>query len=101
MDLFVVASQFVHFRWVLLEVTFHCSTESHKTPPYHLRKYIDKLNYDNKREKEDIKCTFDMNYFYQLILLFSLFLLLFMSPTALFGTIYESHCTISANFYLY
>ena len=34
----------------------------------------------------------------QLILLFSLFLLLFMGLTALFGTIYESHCTISANF---
>ena len=29
------------------------------------------------------------------------FLLLFMGITALFGTIYESHCTISANFYLY
>ena len=34
-------------------------------------------------------------------LLFSLFLLLFMGPTALFGTIYGSHCTISAKFYLY
>ena len=37
----------------------------------------------------------------QLILLFSLFLLLFMSPTALFSTIYGFHCTISANFYFY
>ena len=37
----------------------------------------------------------------QLILLFSLFLLLFMGLTALFGTIHGSHCTISTNFYLY
>ena len=33
--------------------------------------------------------------------LFNLFLLLFMSLTALFDTIHESHCIISANFYLY
>ena len=37
----------------------------------------------------------------QLILLFSLFLLLFMDSIALFGTIHEFHCTILANFYLY
>ena len=37
----------------------------------------------------------------QLILLFNLFLLLFMGPTTLFDTIYESHYTISTNFYLY
>ena len=37
----------------------------------------------------------------QFILLFSLFLLLFMSSTALFGTFHESHCIISANFYFY
>ena len=30
-----------------------------------------------------------------------LFLLLFMSSTALFGTIHGSYCIISANFYLY
>ena len=35
----------------------------------------------------------------QLILLFSLFLLLFMNPTTLFGTIHKSYCTISTNFY--
>ena len=35
----------------------------------------------------------------QLILLFSLFLLLFINLTALFGTIHKSYCTISANFY--
>ena len=40
------------------------------------------------------RCSFGKNYFCQLILLFSLFLLLFMSSTALFGTIHESHCTI-------
>ena len=37
----------------------------------------------------------------QLILLFSLFLLLFMSFITLFGTIHRSHCIISTNFYLY
>ena len=37
----------------------------------------------------------------QLILLFSLFLLLFMGPTVLFGTIHEYYCTISVNFYFY
>ena len=42
-----------------------------------------------------------MDHFYQLILLFNLFLLLFMSLIALFGTIYGSQYTISANFYLY
>ena len=36
-----------------------------------------------------------------LILLFSLFLLLFMSSITLFGTIYGSHCIISTNFYFY
>ena len=28
-------------------------------------------------------------------------LLLFIGPIVLFDTIYKSHCTISANFYLY
>ena len=42
-----------------------------------------------------------MDHFYQLILLLNLFLLLFMSPIALFGTIYRSHYPISTNFYLY
>ena len=37
----------------------------------------------------------------QLILLFNLFLLLFISHTALFDTIYGFHCTISTNFYIY
>ena len=39
--------------------------------------------------------------FAQLILLFSLFLLLFMDFTTLFDIIYESYYTISASFYLY
>ena len=34
----------------------------------------------------------------QLFLLFNLFLLLFMVPIALFGTIYRSYCTISVTF---
>ena len=44
---------------------------------------------------------FGKNYFYQFILLFSLFLLLFMDPTALFSTIHDSNCTILINFYFY
>ena len=47
------------------------------------------------------KRLFGKKYFCQLILLFSLFLLLFMGPIVLFGTIHRSHCIISANFYLY
>ena len=35
------------------------------------------------------------------IIFANLFLLLFINPTTLFGTIYRSHCTISVNFYLY
>ena len=46
-------------------------------------------------------CSFGKNNFCQLILLFSLFLLLFMSSAALFGIIHKSHCTVSTNFYLY
>ena len=47
------------------------------------------------------KCVFGFNLKNQLILLFSLFLLLFMSFTILFGTFYNFHYTISANFYFY
>ena len=45
-------------------------------------------------------CAFGSNLKNQLILLFSLFLLIFMGSTALFGIIHEFHYTISANFYL-
>ena len=48
-----------------------------------------------------IKCVFGSSLKNQLILLFNLFFLLFMNPTALFDTIYGFRCTISANFYLY
>ena len=41
------------------------------------------------------------NYFCQLILLFSLFLLLLMDFAVPFDIIHGSHCTISANFYIY
>ena len=41
------------------------------------------------------------DYFCQLILLFSLFLLQLVDLTVLFGTIHGSHCIIWANFYLY
>ena len=43
-------------------------------------------------------CLFGSRLKSKLILLFSLFLLLFMNPTVLFGTIHESYCTISTNF---
>ena len=46
-------------------------------------------------------CAFGMDEICQLILLFSLFLLLFMDLIAFFDTIYEFYCTISVNFYLY
>ena len=46
-------------------------------------------------------CAFGSKLKSQLILLFSLFLLLFMDPTALFGTIYGFYYTISTDFYLY
>ena len=49
----------------------------------------------------DPKCAFGYKLKSQLILLFSLFLLLFMDPIALFGTVHGSHYTILANFYLY
>ena len=48
-----------------------------------------------------MKCAFGSKLKNQLILLFSLFLLLFIGSTTLFSTIHRSHCTISANFYLY
>ena len=48
-----------------------------------------------------IRCPFGKDYFCQLILLFSLFLLLFIGLIALFYNIYEYRCIISANFYLY
>ena len=48
-----------------------------------------------------IQCPFGKNYFCQLILLFSLFLLLFIGLMTLFGTIHKSHYIISANFYFY
>ena len=50
---------------------------------------------------DNSKVEFDISLKNQLILLFSLFLLLFMGITAHFGIIHESYSTISANFYLY
>ena len=49
----------------------------------------------------DPKCAFAYRLKSQVILLFNLLLLLFMGSTAFFGIMYGSHCTISANFYLY
>ena len=47
------------------------------------------------------KCAFGFKLKSQFILLFNLFLLLFINPTALVGIIYGTYYTISANFYLY
>ena len=52
-------------------------------------------------ETNTCKSVFGKNNLCQLILLFSLYLLLFMDPTAFFDIIYGFHCTISANFYFY
>ena len=54
--------------------------------------------------QRSIKPPFGYHLKMKIISLFSLFLLLFMlfiGPTAFFGTIHELHCTISTNFYLY
>ena len=59
------------------------------------------IRFQENKNNLEIKCAFGMDYFGQLILLFSLFLLLFIGLIALFGTIHGFHCTISANFYLY
>ena len=50
---------------------------------------------------KDYECLFSKNYFCEFILLFSLFLLLFIGLTHFFDIIYESHYTITANFYIY
>ena len=41
------------------------------------------------------------NYFYELILLFNLFLLLFLNSIVLLDIIHKSHYTILTNFYIY
>ena len=53
------------------------------------------------REEISSKCAFDSKFKRQLILLSSLFLLLFVNPIAYFATIHESYYTISVNFPLY
>ena len=47
------------------------------------------------------KCAFGLGLKIKIILLFSLFLLLFMGPTILFRIIHEVYYTISTNFYIY
>ena len=51
--------------------------------------------------KIQTKCAFGWRWKIKIISLFSLFLLLFIGLTALFGTIHGSHYTISTNFYFY
>ena len=45
--------------------------------------------------------AFELGLKIKIISLFSLFLLLFMGPIALFGTIHRLYYIISTNFYLY
>ena len=59
--------------------------------------FIESYNY--MLQPNQIKCLFGKYYFCQLILLFNLFLLLFMSLIAFLGTIHGLYCIISANFY--
>ena len=47
------------------------------------------------------KCAFELRLKIKIISLFSLLMLLFISPIALFSAIYELHYTILTNFYLY
>ena len=47
------------------------------------------------------KIVFGIGLKNQLILLFSLFLLLFTGFTIFFDTIHESYCIISVDFYIY
>ena len=47
------------------------------------------------------KCVFGYQLKSQLILLFSLFFLMFIDPTVLFDTIHRSYYTILVNFYIY
>ena len=48
-----------------------------------------------------MKCTFGMNWIFQFIFTFNLFLLLFISLNALFDIIHESHYTIQLIFQLF
>ena len=77
---------------------------------FHQRKYyvISSSYYDLKLiilnlilQRQILQSQFGQLNFCQLILLFNLFLLLFIIPTTLFGTIHRYHCTISTNIYLY
>ena len=58
-------------------------------------------NADANANQMDTKSPLGVIILCQLILLFSLFLLLFIGLTAFFGIIHKSHYTISTNFYLY
>ena len=49
----------------------------------------------------DTKCVFGYQWKIKIILLFSLFLLLFISSTTFFSNIHGFRCTISTNFYFY
>ena len=51
------------------------------------------LSQKKKKKYRQIKCSFGTKLKSHFILLFNLFLLLFMSLTALFYTIHKSHCT--------
>ena len=94
--IFLAKNKRIDFYLSLLAKPFH--SFSAPTQQYVL---IRKLQNFNWIWTFNSKGPFDKDYFCQLILLFRLFLLLFMGPTAFFCTIHKFHCTISVNFYLY
>ena len=77
---------------------FHCTIS---TDLYLYLQYFQQKIFNFNKISRSQTGPFGKNYFCQLILPFSLFLLLFMDPTTLFGTIHRPHCTVSVNFYLY
>ena len=72
------------------------NTTSLPTPKFHIRKKKKKKRRQSYNIQEHIWCVHLTK-----IIFVSLFLLLFMGPTVLLGTIHESYYTISANYYLY
>ena len=99
LKLFYYSVYFCYYSWASLHflVLFMCLTVLFQLTFTFIDNIFSKISWSQTNPK----CPFGKDYFCQLILLFSLFLVLFMSPTALFGTIYGSHCSILVNFYLY
>ena len=98
-NLFYYSAYFLYYLWVSLNflVLFMGSTILFQLNFTFIYSIFSKIS----RSQTDLKYAFGMDYFCQLTLLFSLFLLLLMGLTALFRIIHWFHCIISTNFYLY